>query len=480
MGDRQTATQFYNQAVMACNDKSKPTNLQTAFQLFASACTTDPTWGEALYQYGNNNYELKNYAAAIAAYQRALQCELTDEARARVYCNLGWAWHNRQDTEKSYHFTKLAGELNPKLVHYWIHLSVLQGLRDEAAKSVYSAERAVHYSKIEMQNGCLVDDGKWADYQKQYLEARVALCFAHLFAGRYATGLELFELRFDWRLHQFLQMPYPKWRGEEGKQVFVVADQGLGDTLSYSRFIPAACARSRYVHLYIQPALMRLFMERMGHISNLNLLPAGAGYPPADAWTTFVSLPYALGLTDKEIREAPDIGSTSWALPQNWRIPDRKFHIGIAWAGSPLNDINIFRSIPIPHFLSLYEVPGIQLYGLQVGERGKELHDSGSVALIRDLAPYINDVSDTLAILKHLDLVITIESALGHIAALAGKECWIPYSYMGRDYRLGLDGETKLWTPNHRVFRQGPGNEWEPVFQKIAVALQEKVNGHIK
>lgn len=473
MGNREYAVKLMNQAIAAANDKSKPSNLTTAYQLFASACVADPTWGDGHYQYGNNNFDLRKHEAAVASYRRALNCDLPPETRARTMLNLGWCYHQLGRTQESYDITMSAGEIIPDMTHYWLHLSVLHGLFGDCASSVFAGERAVELAKKEL-------DAKAADIgflEKQYMEARIALAFALLFDGQYQRGFELFELRFEWRLHNFLQYPYPRWQGEPDKVVFLVADQGLGDTLSFARFVEAVCKRSRYVHAYIQPQLMRVFMYAFNHIPNLNLLPSGNAYPQADAWTTFVSLPYSLGLSDQEVRTAPQIRPPVYHLPTSWMVPDTKLHIGIAWAGSPLNDIDRYRNIPVEQFLELYRVPGIQLYGLQIGERQKELHESGSVALIRDLSTYVNDVADTVSLLQNLDLVICCESALGHIAALAGKECWLPYSWMGRDYRLGQRGEKMLWTPKHRIFSQTRDREWQSVFDDIVHALREKVHG---
>jgi len=185
--------------------------------------------------------------------------------------------------------------------------------------------------------------------------------------------------------------------------------------------------------------------------------------------------PFALGLTDEQVASTPHISYPVYTLPKNWKVHDRKFHIGIAYAGSPLNEIDVHRNIPITQFLDLYRVPGIQLYSLQVGEKAKELHEAGCAALIRDVSPYIRDVVDTLSILQDLDLVITVESALGHIAGLAGKETWIPYSYCGRDYRLGLSGANPLWYGKHSTFNQGIDQQWGPVFERITEALARKL-----
>ncbi len=281
-------------------------------------------------------------------------------------------------------------------------------------------------------------------------------------------------MRFPYKLQSYLNLPYAKWEGESDKTVYVDADQGLGDTISFARFIPAAAKRARYLHLMVQPELVRLFMHAFVGLPNVNIVPKPAAFPEADCWSTFVSLPFALGLSDQEIRQAPHISYPVMSLPMNWKVPDRKLHIGIAWAGSDLNDINKHRSIPFEQFLDLYRVPGIQLYGLQIGQYSQQLYDHHGLPVVRDLSPYVRDVVDTISILKHLDIVICCESALGHIAALAGTECWMPYSRLGLDYRLGVKGNDQVWS-EHRVFKQGEDLKWSGVFDDIAFALEARV-----
>jgi hypothetical protein len=222
-----------------------------------------------------------------------------------------------------------------------------------------------------------------------------------------------------------------------------------------------------------------VFEHAFRHLENINFLPSPSNFPgEADAWSTFVSLPFALGLTDDEIKQAPNIEMPRFPIRNYWKVPDRKFHIGIAWAGSPMNDIDKHRNIPVHHFVELYRVPGIQLYSLQVDARKSDLNLWGFSPLIRDLSGYIRDVADTCSILESLDLVITVESALGHICSMADKECWVPYSWLGRDYRIGSNEQAeRLWTPKHRIFQQSDDMRWEPVFERIVEALKEKVHG---
>jgi hypothetical protein len=257
-----------------------------------------------------------------------------------------------------------------------------------------------------------------------------------------------------------------------------VADQGLGDTLSYARFVDMASRRCRHVFMCVQSELRRVFEHAFRHLDNLTFLPSPSNFPGnADAWSTFVSLPFALGLSDREIKDAPNIDVPRYPMSNQWKVPDRKFHIGIAWAGSPLNDIDKHRNIPVHHFVELYKVPGIQLYSLQVDAKKADLNNWGFAPLIRDLSGYLRDVADTCSVLQELDLVVSVESALPHICSMAGKECWVGYSWLGRDYRAGVSENSEhLWTPKTTFFQQSDDMRWEPVFERIVEALREKVD----
>lgn len=463
MGDRATAIQLFNAGAAAANDKSRPEYLQHAYQQFCSAMYIDPTYATAAYQAGNNGSDLGHLHSAIACWRRALECEmpdvnddkLSDASRAKVCCNLGWRLECVGQTQEAYVFAQEAVRLDPKLAFAWLNLSIIHGRLGWTGDAVSAARRAYELTP----NDPTVEMG---------------LAFALLFNRQLVEGFKHFESRYAYRLFNFQKYPYPKWLGEPDKTVFLVSDQGLGDTLSMARFVRETCKRARYVHACVHPELLRLFQYAFIDIPNLNLLPQPCNFPAADCWTTFVSLPFALGLTDEQIRNAPQIECD---IPRTnakaWKVPDRKLHIGIAWRGSKLNEINEHRSIPVAQFLDLYKVPGIQLYSLQVDENKNQMFDAGCAPVIKDLSGYVRDVVDTVSLLKDLDLVITCESALGHICTMAGTETWVPYSYQGRDYRIGVDGSDQIWS-KHRVFSQGPDMRWQPVFAQIAEALHER------
>lgn len=463
MGDRRTAEQFFNNGITAANDRSRPEYLQHAFQQFVSAANIDPTWGTAHYQCGNNCSDLGHLPAAIASWRRAMECELPDltdntseATRAKVLTNLGWRLESVGQTLEALQCTEEAVRLDPKLAFAWLNLSIVQTRLGLTAKAVVSAKKAFELSPEDA-------------------TIEMGLAFACLFNRDLADGFRYFESRYRYKLVSFEKYPYPKWLGEPDKTIFLVSDQGLGDTLSMSRFIRETCRRARYVHACVHPELLRLLQYTCIDIPNLNLLPQPCNFPAADAWTTFVSLPFALGLSDDEIRNWPHISfEPQRTNASSWKVPDRKLHVGIAWRGSKLNEINEHRSIPLHHFLELYRVPGVQLYGLQVDENRNHLYDQGCAAVVKDLSGYVRDVADTVSILKDLDMVLTCESALGHICTLAGTETWVPYSYMGKDWRAGVDGSDQIWS-KYRMFCQDSTLRWEPVFEDIVKALREKV-----
>lgn len=462
MADRATAEQFFNNAVSTVNDRSRPEYLQHAFQMFTSAMHVDPTWADAAYQCGNNGSDLGHHHAAVACWRRALECEMPDTApqdssaaaRAKVLCNIGWRLETLGQTMEALAATEEAARLDPNLSFAWLNLSIIQTRLGNTAEAVVSAKRG-----FELLNDPTTEMG---------------LAFALLFNRNLAEGFKHFESRYAYRLFNFQKYPYPRWEGEPDKTIFLVSDQGLGDTLSMARFVRETCKRARYVHACVHPELLRLFQYAFIDIPNLNLLPQPCNFPAADAWTTFVSLPFALGLSDDEIRNAPQI---KFEAPRTnaaqWKVPDRKLHIGIAWRGSALNEINEARSIPVTQFLDLYKVPGIQLYSLQIDDNKRQMFDLGCSPVIKDLSGYVRDVVDTLSLLRDLDMVVTIESSLGHICTMAGIETWVPYSYLGRDYRVGFDGTDQIWS-NYRVFKQGQDLRWQPVFEEIVEALREK------
>ena len=176
MGNREFAEKLMAQAVSAATNKTNPSDLTTAYQLFASACVADPTWGDGWYQYSNNNFDLRKLEAAVAGYRRVLQCDIPDDTRAKAMLNMGWCFHLLGQTQDAYDITIAAGEINPNLIHYWLHLSVLNGLFGNCTESVEAAERGVELSQKELDLG----NADKAFLERQFLGSadRARFCLA--------------------------------------------------------------------------------------------------------------------------------------------------------------------------------------------------------------------------------------------------------------------------------------------------------------
>lgn len=460
MGNRQKAIEFFNQAVVAVNDKQNPLHLQTAYTLFAAAAIQDSTWYQSWYQLGNNNNDLGKPEAAIADWQLALNCDMPDSERAKVLGNMTFAYINLGKFQDAWDCNIAAEKLDANSAHVAMNWATLYGNRGDKSKAVKWARRAV-------------------ELDPDSAELQLVLAFTLLFNECYQEGFEVYEWRFLARLKHYLLFPYPKWDGKtDNVNLLLASDQGLGDTLSFARFVPAVAKKCKHVYMNVHAPLLRAFSHMFTRLGNVTVLPMHGvnTFPDADVWTTFVSLPYVLHLTDQQIRDQQFEIPLPANYPGNsWKRHDKKFHIGFAWSGSKANLIQKHRNIPLEKFFRLYEVPGIALYSLQADEAAEQLMQSGASGLVTDMRPYIGDVCDTAGIVEELDLVITVESALGHICGSMGKECWVPYSYLGRDYRAGYTGRTKLWYPNHTFFQQSSRCDWDEVFTTIIEALKKKV-----
>lgn len=448
---RDQAVSFLNRSVEVLS--SDP---GMAGRLIGSSVVVDPGFAEGWFRVGVLAAEAGGVAVAVAAFRRAVQ---SDPAMAKAWDNLGWQLHDLGELTESGRCSEKALEIDGTLVSAVINLSRLEMQRGNHRKAVSLAERA---------------RGMRPDHTSE-----MQLAFAHLFAGHWAAGLECMEARFSYKLHEFLSYPWPKWAGAplEGT-LYLGSDQGIGDAISFARFVPAAAARCGRVLLGVQPELVRLFGSLLVGCPNVEIVALPCALPEAEAWSTIYGLPHALGLTDAEIEDCPALRCDPFAVPLTWKAPDRRLHVGISWAGNPANGIDKWRSIDAARFLDLCRVPGVALYSLQVGPRAGDINALSGGSLVRDLSPYIRDAADTVGVLAELDLVICAEGSVAHMAALAGKPAWIAYSHMGGDWRCGRARERQLWAPLSRIFAQRPGEDWRPVFERIVEALRALAEGH--
>lgn len=477
MTPREQAVHLYNSAGPLI-----ATDQVTAFRMLGSAVDVDPTFAQGWVLLGAACADLGMLKASVSAYRAALGCadgpdpsDMNPVLRHRSMLQLGHRLINNNiltvETMREAEgvliramalgrellgdraYASRVDEIRTSQAFCHTNLSLIASLRDEPRVEIAEAEEGFAMTPNPV--------------------TELGLAFAYLHNGAYRAGLDRFEARFPHERTQFLNLPWPRWDGRYVERLVVLADMGLGDSLSFARFLTEAASRVGTLTFQAQPELVGLLTRAFAGVPNIRVIPESHGFADYDAWAPIFSLPCHLNLTTDEIREAKAARLPVRPLDDlSWKRKGARKHIAIAWAGAPGNGIDVHRSIPVTEFLALRNIPGVALYSVQVGERQKQLHEAGCAPLIKDLSVWIRDCQDTAGILAEMDCVVVCESFVGHLAGAMGKKTALMCSHLGRDWRSSPRlGDRALWYPNHKVYRQGSDTKWGPAFARVVEDL---------
>ena len=285
--------------------------------------------------------------------------------------------------------------------------------------------------------------------EPDFAEARYGEAYARLLAGDFAAGWKLYE----WRRRLFPQRiayPQPQWTGQDvaGKTLLIHAEQGIGDTIQFVRYVPLAVARGAKVILEVQPSLVRL-------LSGYGAIGFGDPRPPVDFHCPMMSLPLALG------DEIP--ARTPYLSADPAELPGRK--IGIAWRGNPEHSEDRRRSMNADTMARAFRGLGVTLVCLQKDRTEAELAAFAGCRLI-DPTPELRDFADTAAVVAGLDLVVSVDTAVAHLAGALNIPGRVLLGY-APDWRWRLGREDSDWYPSLRLVRQETPGDWDPVIDKI-------------
>ncbi len=313
-------------------------------------------------------------------------------------------------------------------------------------------------------------------------DAHMNLGMALLKLGDLPAGFGEFEWRWQTRQFSPFMPPHPRWDGspQPGKTLLVHTEQGAGDAIQFIRFAQQARERVGKVLLIAPTPLQALFSTAAG-VDEIR----GAGSIAEQAFDLHIpllSLPTVLGTTLDTIPNnfpylhvPPDrhIDLATHLPPAtcNLLLPLR---IGIAWAGSPTQGNDRNRSARLADFAPLFDIPGIEWHSLQVGEKRAELDASRithHALRIEDWSPKIKDWADTAAIVSQLDLVISVDTGVVHLAGALGVPAWVLLCY-APDWRWLLEHADSPWYPAARLFRQPRPKDWASVMAEAAAALR--------
>ncbi len=311
-----------------------------------------------------------------------------------------------------------------------------------------------------------------------YAEAHSSRALAWLLAGDFARGWPEYEWRWQCPPFSLPRFGQPLWDGSPlgGQTILLYAEQGFGDTLQFIRYAPLVKERGGCVLLACPAALIPLLRSSRGID---RLLPQEGPLPPLDVYAPLLSLPRIFSTTLATVPAQVPYLFADAQLSQHWReqlsaLPGSK--IGIAWQGSPHYRGDRQRSIPLVQFAPLARLPGVRLVSLQKGPGTEQLRDVANRFPVTDLGSQLDATSgaflDTAAVMEHLNLVITADTVIAHLAGALGVPVWVALPF-APDWRWLLDREESPWYPTVRLFRQQTWGNWPEVFARLTDAVQQ-------
>lgn len=278
---------------------------------------------------------------------------------------------------------------------------------------------------------------------------------------------------YEGRLHSPLFRPHPDiaasplWHGEiqPGKRLLLYWEQGHGDTLQFIRFAHGLMQSGMTVVLEVQESVKRLISQSFpGAI----VIDSTEPLPQVDYRASIPSLPWLLRMTPETLPKGAYLQVEAQA---EFRSGVPLAAVGLVWAGNPGHVNDRQRSIPQEQLLSLAATPGVSFYSLQVGAADKAQRELAR-AEITDLAPRFTDFADSAAAIQALDLVITVDTSVAHLAGALGKPVWILLPFVP-DWRWMLNRSDSPWYPSARLFRQPKRGDWASVLKEVKQALIE-------
>ena len=307
-----------------------------------------------------------------------------------------------------------------------------------------------------------------------YAEAYWNKSLLHLLLGDFYDGWSLYEWRLkkDDTRNNYYSGTERVWRGDwsiEGKRLLIDAEQGFGDSIQFVRYVKNISALGAEVILRMPEPLISLFTA-----SDLpaTLVTKGDPLPNFDAYCPLMSLPYALKTSIETIPasipylRAEERKITEW---QQRLGEEKRFRVGLVWSGSKTHKNDANRSLALKQLLPLLDLP-VAWYSLQ-----KEYREEDEILLndglrIKRYEKDLSDYSDTAALIAALDLVISVDTSVAHLAGAIGKRVWVLLPYVP-DFRWLLDRDDSPWYPTVRIFRQDETRDWDLTLKRVVVEL---------
>ncbi|MDR3402693.1 MAG: tetratricopeptide repeat protein [Chthoniobacter sp.] len=446
-----------------------------------------PSFAEAWDDLGHALVKQGRQEEAIAALRRALQFR---PDRAESSYDLGNVLMDRGRLDEAATAYRHALEIQPGFAEAHHNLGAIlnkQGHLD-AAIAAYRRSLEIKPGNTEAHHNlgnALAEIGRFdeaaaaldraLDLDANHAGAKFSHSLLQLLRGDYQRGWPWYEARLDIFQSARRNFPQPMWDGGniDGRRILLHAEQGFGDSIQCIRYARLIADRGGEVIVECPRSLLELFRSARGiH----QWVAAGDPLPAFDVHVPMLSQPLLFQTSRESIPgETPYLASdpvrrAAWEK----RLGDdrARLRVGLAWAGSPQNISNRRRNIPFEKLLPLGHVEGVEFHSLQVGhETGPTPQFPAATALI-DHTVHLADFADTAAFMAGLDLIISVDTAVAHLAGALGRPVWTLLPFVP-DWRWGLEGEDTPWYPTMRLFRQPARGDWETVIERVIHELEQ-------
>jgi Tfp pilus assembly protein PilF len=459
-------------------------NLPAAREHLLALTQVEPSFAQAWYLMGSINQLLGNTRDSLANYEHVLRL---DPNHIATLNNVGVALHSLGMAKEAAASLRIAIRIKPDYAE--AHSNLGNSLKDqgdlEAAVACYRRAIEINPNYFDAYNNLgngLRAQGHLADSVRCYEKAlelkpgnpemHLNRALAWLQMGDFERGWQEYEWRFQCREYAMPPIVAPRWDGRPlaGQTILLYADHGFGDTIQFIRYAPLVRERGGHVIVACQKPIARLLATCQGV---QQVIPEGSLLPEFAVYAPLMSLPLIFGtrLTTVPAR-VPYLAAES-AQQSLWRArlgSSGAFKIGVAWQGNPRYRRDGERSFRLAELEPVAKTPGVQLISFQRIHGLEQLDEIESRFAVSSIGEQLHDFLDTAAAMQSLDLVITPDTALGHLAGALGVPVWLALSFAAESRWLQGRSDSP-WYPSMRLFQQERWGDWAQVFKRMAAEL---------
>ena len=430
---------------------------QEAISRYDTAIYFNPKYTEAHSNRGNALQALKRYAEAIASYDKAIEI---DPDYAEAHSNRGNAFLD-MDLEEAVASYDRAIALKPDYAEAFSN-------RGNALK------------KLKRFDAALTSFDQAIMLKPDYVEAYWNKSLLLLLTGHLIDGWALYEYRMQRKAYRHEFTPpvgVGIWRGEAmgNKRLLIHSEQGYGDVIQFCRYLPQVLALCKDVIFEVPKALVSLVTTLH---SSIRVVQKGSAREDVDAYCSVMSLPHILKTTVETIpHEIPYLQCDPLKVA-GWQEvlgPKQRLRVGLVWSGSTDHKNDHKRSIPLETLLPILALP-IDFHSLQKEYRAQDQAVLDKHANIHQHQSDLIDFSDTAALIQCMDLVISVDTSVAHLAGAMGQEVWVLLPFVP-DFRWMLDRQDSPWYPTTSLYRQQQPADWASVIESIRIDLMQKTPG---